>query len=133
MLVSTNNGVQSVKLHPANFTNQNIFTGYGQDYVMINQVRYDQSLIVLPEQLIQSWPVQTIQQLEFRHFDDLLPSTPEIVLLGTGSKLLFPNQSILNQFARLRIGFEIMDTYACCRTYNILVEENRQIAAAILI
>ena len=122
-----------MKLHLANFSHQNIFTGYGEGYVLINQLRYEKSLIVLPERLIEEWPVVSVSQLEVQHFDNLLSHTPEIIILGTGTKHQFPDQSLLSQFIKLGIGIEIMDTQACCRTYNILVEEGRRVAAAILI
>ena len=122
-----------MKLHLANFAHQNIFTGYGNGYVLINQMRYEKSLIVLPEHLIEEWPVVSVSQLEAQHFENLLSHAPEIIILGTGTKHQFPNQSLLTQFIKLGIGIEIMDTQAGCRTYNILVEEGRRVAAAILI
>ena len=91
------------------------------------------SLIVLPEHLIEEWPVVSVSQLEAQHFENLLSHAPEIIILGTGTKHQFPNQSLLTQFIKLGIGMEIMDTQAGCRTYNILVEEGRRVAAAILI
>ena len=122
-----------MKLHLANFAHQYIFTGYGDGYVLINQTRYEKSLIVLPDHLIEDWPISSVSQLETQHFEDLLSHTPEIIILGTGAKHQFPDQSLLSQFIKSGIGIEIMDTQACCRTYNILVEEGRRVAAAILI
>ncbi len=122
-----------MKLHLANFAHQYIFTGYGDGYVQINQTRYEKSLIVLPDYLIENWPIPSVSQLEIQHFERLLPHTPEIVILGTGAKHQFPDPSLLGQLVRLGIGVEVMDTKACCRTYNILVEEGRRVAAAVLI
>lgn len=122
-----------MKLHLANFNHQNIFTGYGDGYVLINQVRYERNLIVLPELLIDEWPVSSLSQLEFRHFENILAHTPEIIILGTGNKHRFPDQTLLRQLTQSRIAIEIMDTRACCRTYNILVEEDRRVAAALFI
>jgi uncharacterized protein len=122
-----------VKLHPANFAHQYIFTGYGEGYVLINQIRYEQSLIVLPNQLIENWTALSIAELQFHHFDALITLSPEIILLGTGPKHIFPNQSLLSQVTKTGIGIEIMDTGAACRTFNILAEEGRHIAAAVLV
>ena len=68
-----------------------------------------------------------------QHFDSLIQRTPEIIILGTGSRHQFPDHSLLSQLTKKSIGIEIMDTKACCRTYNILVEEGRRVAAAVLI
>jgi uncharacterized protein len=122
-----------LKLHPANFAHQNIFTGYGEGYVLINQIRYEKNLIVLPDYLVEDWPILSVQELELQHFENLLPHSPEIILLGTGAALKFPGHTLLSQFAKMGVGIEIMDTKACCRTYNILVEEGRRVAAAVLI
>lgn len=122
-----------MKLHPTNFAQQFIFTGYGDDHVMINHHRHERNIIVLPDKLIEDWPVASINQLEAQHFDCLKPHQPEIIILGTGIHHQFPEHALLQQLARQGIGIEVMDTKACCRTYNILVEEGRRVAAAILI
>ncbi|PXX12387.1 uncharacterized protein C8R27_12541 [Nitrosomonas ureae] len=122
-----------MKLHPAHFSHQYIFTGYGDKYVEVNQIRYEKNLIVLPNRLIENWPVISVSELEIQHFENLLPHAPEIVVLGTGISHQFPHYSLLNQMAKMGIGIEIMDTKACCRTYNILVEEGRHVAAALFI
>ena len=57
---------------------------------------------------------------------------PEVVLLGTGDKLRFPHPSLTRAFAEARIGIEVMDLQAACRTYNILMAEERKVAAALL-
>lgn len=122
-----------MKLHLANFAHQYIFTGYGEGYVSINQIRYEKNLILLPDHIIENWPISSLQELEIQHFENVLPHEPEIILLGTGFQHRFPNHAIPGQLAKLGIGIEIMDTKACCRTYNILVEEGRRVAAALLI
>jgi len=122
-----------LKLHLANFAHQYVFTGYGDNYVQINQTRYDKSLIVLPDYLLDEWTATLVSQLDVQHFENLFAHTPEIIILGTGNKLQFPNRALLNHLAKLGIGVEIMDTKACCRTYNILAEEGRRVAAAIII
>lgn len=122
-----------MKLHSANFAHQNFFTGYGEGFVSVNQIRYEKNLIVLPDHLIEDWPVLSISQLEIQHFENLKPHNPEIIILGTGIRHTFPNHSLLAQVTSMGIGIEIMDTKAACRTYNILAEEGRRVAAALLI
>lgn len=122
-----------MKLHPASFAHQYIFTGYGDGHISINQIRYEKNLIVMPDRLIEDWPTLTVSQLEVRHFEMLVPYKPEIIILGTGIAHKFPSQSVLSQLTKMGIGIEVMDTKACCRTYNILVEEGRRVAAALLI
>lgn len=122
-----------MKLHLSDSSGLNIFSGYGDGYVAVNQVRYTDSMIVLPEQIVEHWPVSSIDQLEMEHFDPLLAVQPEIILLGTGMSLQFPNASLIKKILARGIGFETMDTQAACRTYNILSSEGRRVAAAIFV
>ncbi len=122
-----------LKLHLSSSSEKNIFTGYGVGYVMVNQTRHEHSLIIMPDRIIENWQVQIFQQLTAEHFEILLPFHPEIVLLGTGTTLRFPCPSITKELIELKIGVEVMDTSAACRTYNILMAEGRNVAAALLI
>ena len=122
-----------MKLHLSHHSGLNMFSGYGEGYVTVNQVRYTDNMIVLPNQIIEHWQVDGISSLGVAHFDELLAAQPEIILLGTGASLQFPDASLARMILSRRIGFEVMDTQAACRTYNILMSEDRHVAAAILI
>ena len=90
------------------------------------------SVIIMPEQLVKDWPPQGRDDLTAAHFDALVAMQPEVVLFGSGPRLWWPPSALISAFARHRIGFEVMDTAAACRTYNILVYEGRNVAAALL-
>ena len=122
-----------MKLHLANFDQQNVFSGYGDGYVMINKVRHERTLIVFPDEIIEQWPVESVTALGLEHFDSVLSRNPEIILLGTGTQLSFPDYALMAKIMQTGVGFEVMDTQAACRTYNILVEEDRRVAAAIIL
>jgi uncharacterized protein len=120
-----------VKLHASAPTHLHTFTGYGEGYVMLNGVRYAESLIVLPER-IEPWPVAGFDALAEEHFALIAALKPEVVLLGTGARLRFPHPRLTAPLTRARIGLEVMDLQAACRTYNILMAEERIVAAALL-
>lgn len=109
----------------------NFFTGYGEDYVLINGARHSRSLIVAPDRIVE-WDAAGFEALRAEHFVALAALEPEIVLLGTGSRLRFPHPRLTQALAGARIGLEVMDLKAACRTYNILVSEDRRVAAALL-
>ena len=88
---------------------------------------------VSPEQLVEHMPVAAVAAISDEHFDEILARKPVIVLLGTGAQLRFPDYTLMARILQTRTGFEVMDTPAACRTYNILVEEGRQVAAAIIL
>jgi uncharacterized protein len=120
-----------VKLHASAPTHRHSFTGYGEGYVMVNGARYAASLIVLPER-IEPWPVAGFEALAEEHFALIAELKPEVVLLGTGGRLRFPHPRLTATLTRARIGLEVMDLQAACRTYNILMAEERNVLAALL-
>ncbi|HMJ50384.1 MAG TPA: Mth938-like domain-containing protein [Burkholderiales bacterium] len=121
-----------MKLHLSAATTENRFTGYGRGYVLVNNVRHEKNIVVLPERVMQ-WNVAEFETLSLRDFEDLAKLAPEIVLLGTGSSLRFPHPALSQALARARIGLEVMNTPAACRTYNILMAEGRKVVAALLV
>ncbi|MBS0337467.1 MAG: Mth938-like domain-containing protein [Proteobacteria bacterium] len=120
-----------MKLHASAPTALNTFTGYGPGFVLVNDQRHATSLIVMPE-LLQPWGAGTFAGLEAAHFALIASLQPEVVLLGTGDRIRFPHPSLTRALAEARIGIEVMDLQAACRTYNILMAEQRKVAAALL-
>jgi uncharacterized protein len=122
-----------LKLHRETPTAQNTFTGYGPGYVMVNDKRIEKSVVVLPERIISDWQAGRFEELTAEHFAALASLGSEILLLGTGDRLRFPRAEILRPLTEAGIGIEVMDVPAACRTYNILMAEERKIAAALLL
>ena len=112
---------------------RNAFTGYGQGYVEVNKARHGESLVVTAERLLTDWPVQRVEELAADHIAAIVELEPEIVLLGTGARLQFPEPALLAPLYRAGIGVEVMDTPAACRTYNILMGEGRNVLAALIV
>ena len=120
-----------MKLHQAVAAGVNTFTGYGDDYVSVNGERRTASAIVTTERIL-DWPVAAFDRLRAEDFSILETLGVEIVLLGTGRRQRFPHPRLTAGLARAGIGVEVMDLQAACRTYNILVAEERKVAAALL-
>lgn len=122
-----------MKLHLDNPTSRNLVTGYGAGYVTINHRRHETSLILLPDRVIESWGSGGFEALAEGDFETLRALGPEILLLGTGNRQRFPAPHLLRPLIDARIGCEVMDLPAACRTFNILMTEGRLVAAALLI
>ena len=120
-----------MKLHAAGPTGVNTITGYGEGYVSVNGERRESSVIVLPDRVV-AWEAAQFASLEEKHFQVFPSLGAEIVLLGTGPKQRFPHPRLTAPLAEAGIGVEVMDFKAACRTYNILVAEERRVAAALL-
>jgi uncharacterized protein len=122
-----------LKFHLSNFGNQKIFTAHGAGYVTVSGERFEQSIVVTPEQVLSDWHASDFENLEEIHFNFLLPLQPEVVLFGTGDKQRFAHPSLYRALTDARIAVEFMDTPAACRTYNILMAEDRRVVAGILL
>lgn len=122
-----------MKLHLTRPDGNNLITGYGPGWVQINETRHTDSLIVMPGQLVPEWPVPDFAQLAAEHFEEAIALKPEVLLLGTGARISFPPAACLKLLIQAGIGYEVMDTAAACRTYNILMAEGRNVAAALII
>lgn len=121
-----------LKLHLTNISGINLFTGYGEGYVMVNKQRHEQSLVVLRDRVLTNWSPAGFDDLDAGDFALLAELKPEIVLLGTGERLRFPRPELTRALIEARIGLEVMDIQAACRTYNFLAAEERKVAAALL-
>jgi len=120
-----------VKLHASGPSAANTVTAYGDDYVIVNSQRHDSSLIVMADKIV-PWKAVEFENLTVEDFKALADLNAEIILLGTGKKQRFPHPRLTAALTAAGIGVEVMDLKAACRTYNILVAEERKVAAALL-
>ncbi|MEN8166398.1 MAG: Mth938-like domain-containing protein [Pseudomonadota bacterium] len=109
----------------------NVIQGYAEGQVTINGVIYQHSLILTPGRVIEDWQPDDFSELGVADFTLLAELQPEIVILGTGAVHRFPHPSLSQPLMQQRIGLETMQTAAACRTYNILMGEGRNVAAAL--
>lgn len=113
--------------------NQRQFTGYGDDHVLINGQRHESSLLLSPQGIeIAPWAGLGFEALTAEHFEWIATRDLDILLLGTGNRLRFPHPSLTRALMEARIGLEVMDIGALCRTYNFLIAEGRNVGAAVL-
>ncbi len=120
-----------MKLHAPAPSSLYTFSGYGDGFVMVNGQRHERNIIVMPEQLL-PWSAAGFDALTETDFQGFLELNLEILLLGTGPKQRFPHPRLTKALMAKRIGVEAMDLQAACRTYNILMAEERRVAAALL-
>ena len=118
---------------PEHCRSERLIRAYSDGQVIIGEQAYRQSLLVSETVLIKDWRPQGVGELVHSDFDYLLENKPEIFLLGTGSRLQFPSPAVTGRLLQAGIGVEIMDTAAACRTFNILLTEQRAVVAGLLL
>jgi uncharacterized protein len=113
--------------------NVNIVRAYQSGSVRIGEQIMSSSCLFSADRLVADWPPRSVNELQAAHFDAALAWEPEIILLGTGARQEFPERAIYAAILARGIGFEVMDTGAACRTYNVLVSEDRRVAAGLIL
>jgi uncharacterized protein len=121
-----------MKLQPDRFDVQAI-TGYGPGWVGVNADKITHSVIVSSGGERIEWSASRFEDLGAAHFEQLAKIGAEIVIFGSGERIRFPQAAWLQPLIAKRIGIETMDTAAACRTYNVLAQEGRSVAVALLI
>jgi uncharacterized protein len=107
----------------------NIIRSYGGGELRVNDTVYRGAMILSATTILAEPGIQSLDDLIGIDVSRILALEPELVLLGTGARQIFPAASYGAQFLRAGIGFEVMDTGAACRTFNVLVSEQRRVAA----
>ena len=110
-----------------------VITAYDEGSVSINGKPFQQSFIITPAKLEENWAVTSIALLEQSHIEQILALKPELIIIGTGDKLIFPAVEIYSSIIQHGIGIDFMDTRAACRTYNILMSEDRDVVAGLIL
>ena len=105
----------------------------GTDHVTVIDRRFEGSLIVSAERVIEDFPASTVAELDAVAIKTILDLQPEVVLLGTGARAVFPSQAVLAEFLKRGIGLEPMDNAAAARTFNVLIGESRRAVAVFLL
>ena len=111
----------------------NLIRGYSATELRIGTQRVDRSCIVTAGRLITDWEPRTFADLAPAHLEAIFALAPELVLIGTGPVQRFAAAPVRAEFARRRVGLEVMQLGAACRTFNVLLQEERRIAAALFL
>ncbi len=110
-----------------------LIRAYKAGKLHINDEIISQSVIITPEQLIHPWTPQNFKELSQEHLPELLITSPQIILIGTGIKWQIIPPEWLMLFYEQQIGVEVMNTHSACTTFNVLAAEGRKVVAGLLI
>jgi uncharacterized protein len=122
----------NMKLQPDKSDVQSI-SGYGPGWVGVEGEKITSSVILSSKGERISWAAERFEDLQASHFEQLSKVDAEVVIFGSGSRIRFPQAAWLKPLISRRVGVETMDTAAACRTYNILAQEGRSVAVALLL
>lgn len=126
-----------MKLSQEAVSEYNQIHSYDNDHVVIRPQHQNRletvetNFILTRNQLIADWPVTEIVNITAGQLAELKKLDPEVVLFATGSGLCIELHKIASEFMQSQIGVEFMDLGAACRTFNLLVSEQRKVLLAV--
>ena len=121
-----------MKFAEADSSAGHLIQGYEPGRVVIDGRTYSEGLIVSPRRLVTGWGPAAAEDLVAEHLGALIELAPQVIVLGTGTRQVFPAPAVTRAALARGIGVEIMDTGAACRTYNILMGEGRKVVAGLM-
>ncbi len=91
------------------------------------------SVLVFPDRTV-PWPVRRPEDITLALLAPVLEAQPkvEILLLGCGQRQVMASSELREEMRRAAVSLDAMDTGAACRTYNLLLAEDRRVAAALI-
>jgi len=109
-------------------SSDNVFGHYGDGQLKVNHKIYESGMIIFPDILYPNWQVTDVDLLQLQDIEKIIERSPDIALIGTGSRQKFPSTETRRELVAAGLNLEFMDTAAACRTYNLLVSEGRDVA-----
>jgi uncharacterized protein len=110
-----------------------LIRAYTAGELRVNDETYRETVILTATAVLRLPEIRDTEDLASLEPSRILALDPELVLLGTGPRQVFPAGSFRAQFLSAGIGLEVMDTAAACRTFNVLVAEQRRVVALLMV
>lgn len=121
-----------IELDSENFTSNKIIS-YSDDSFSLKDKVIKSNLLISKDHLIEDWSVKSYQDLALQHMDQIIEWQPEVILVGAGNESGFQNYELLSYITSKNIGLEIMNMGAACRSYNLLIDEGRNVVACLFL
>ena len=112
---------------------RNTIRSYTDTSITIGNTVYPHSVIISREILIADWPVRSIQALNETNLETLLALQPDLIIIGHQQPGIQIPLTIISYLSTRRVGIECMSIGAACRTFNLLLSEQRLVVAGIII
>ena len=109
-----------------------IIKNYENHKIYIDKDKYDFNIFVSKD-FIMKWSLEDINKIVMNDIDDILKFNPEILIIGTGVQPILPKKEIITQLYNNNIGVEFMSTDAACKTFNVLLHEDRNVIAGLVV
>tara|TARA_B100000131_G_C17861501_1_gene510274 strand:+ start:312 stop:677 length:366 start_codon:yes stop_codon:yes gene_type:complete len=111
---------------------KNFIRNYEDNNIYVGEEVYDFDILISNNK-IQKWEFGKIEHLDPKNLDCVFDLDPEIIIFGTGKKIIIPAEKIITEIHHRKIGIEYMITNSACKTFNILLNEGRNVSAILYV
>ncbi len=122
-----------MEITPLQPTAVQVIQGYAKGGFLVSDRQYQGAILVFPDK-IEAWAATDVGAIDIGSLSPVTDASPaiEVLLIGTGARMALLGSALRAGIRAYGIAVETMDTGAACRTYNLLMSENRRVAAALL-
>ena len=110
-----------------------LIEAYETGFIQVGNTEFRHNLLLMPNRLREAWNINGMDDLSEDALGQLTSHEPDVILIGSGAVQQFPHPALFLPLIEAGIGYEIMPTHAACRTYNILLSEDRRVLAALIV
>lgn len=110
-----------------------VLRGANGDTALVNERTLVRSFVIAPGDLVEDWPVTEASAMTAGDLEPVLALRPDVVVLGTGERQVFPPASVMAACLSRGIGLEVMANPAAARTFHVLAGEHRNVVAALIL
>ncbi len=114
-------------------SNMNKIIAYSDYWFKLEDRIVQKNIVISKDRIDEDFLTDNFQDFTLKHLRKLISWQPEIILIGSGKSSNFPNKQWQDYTNKRDIGLEVMDTGAACRSYNLLVDENRNVVACLFL
>jgi len=110
-----------------------LIQAYREGGFTVAGIRYEGSLLVMPERTL-AWPVDGLSAITLESVAPITLSDPaiELLILGCGPRFALAPPALRDGLRGHGVVVDAMATPAACRTFNVLLAEDRRVAAALI-
>ena len=109
-----------------------IIKNYENHMIYIDKDQYDFNIFVSKD-FITKWLISDINKIVINDLDNIIKFNPEIIIIGTGIDPILPKIEVITKLYDKNIGIEFMSTEAACKTFNVLLQEDRNVIAGLIV
>lgn len=121
-----------IEFDSENYASNKIIS-YSDDSFTLKDKVIKSNLVISKDHLIENWDVKSYKNLALQQFDEMITWQPEVILIGTANESGFQHHELLSYITSKNIGLEIMNMGAACRSYNLLIDEGRNVVACLFL